>query len=373
VSDAKFKASFVVMDEAHVVKDGRNGTSRSAMSIDAWVTILVTATPTLNPIEDYFGIILQIWRRAGFFNFTLPTEASWGYTVDHLEIADIELEQVKKGWLLPSSTRCRSTRRRSNSSPWRSNHTNADMITMNNETITRRIFWYMDGAGPPRRALLDWSIRTGIKWWLMHHSAMRKIKTDKSLNRLGGEDIYKAVQQMGHRPHPHDPRDRASGWYQHIPTGRDAAHGNPACPVPLPTGKGEAGSQVRHWRTEIVAQHRRHPGRPQRGGEGDKVCGCRRPPGDSEKQAEAGQEDQHDVPQASELDAIDHRAFFVLTQVEDPLSNRLGYSKLHQDTINNRLHAKLPVDKKALKAVMRGLLEVAGEGKLHGQDSPGLN
>ncbi|KAK4038432.1 hypothetical protein C8A01DRAFT_37613 [Parachaetomium inaequale] len=329
------------------------------MSIDAWATILVTATPTLNSIEDYFGIILQIWRRAGFFDFTLPTETSWGYMVDHFEIVDIELEQVKKDGLCP------------NLHPWRNDHTNAEMITMNNETITRRIFWYMDGAVPPRRALLDWSLRTGIKWWLMHPSAMRKIKTDTSRNRLGGEDIYKAVQQMVTVRIPMNTEIV-------LPDGSSTYPREEMPPMEIqyvqcryPQEKAKLVAKVATGLVKLLPNIGDIQDDPNAAGRVARSAAAATPLATTKGKQERAKKINMTCHKLLTLDAIDHRAFFVLTQVEDPLSNRLGYAKLHHDMVNNRLHAKLPVDKEALKMVMRGLLEVAGEDKLHGQDSPG--
>ena len=59
-------------------------------------TVLITTTPTLNCVEDIFGIALQVWRGAGFFDFSLPEGATWEYMATEFAILDVELEIGEK-------------------------------------------------------------------------------------------------------------------------------------------------------------------------------------------------------------------------------------------------------------------------------------
>ena len=85
-----------VCDEAHVLRDPKCGTPRAVMLAKSDATVLVTATPTLNCVEDIFGIALQVWRGAGFFDFSLPEGATWEYMATEFAILDVELEIGEK-------------------------------------------------------------------------------------------------------------------------------------------------------------------------------------------------------------------------------------------------------------------------------------
>ncbi len=69
-SNGPYQFDTKLCDESHVLRDPKSGRSRAILIVPARGTILMTATPTLNCIEDIFGTALQVWRSAGFFDFT---------------------------------------------------------------------------------------------------------------------------------------------------------------------------------------------------------------------------------------------------------------------------------------------------------------
>lgn len=149
-------------DESHVLRDLKCGTSRAVMLVKAQSTMLITATPTLNCIEDIFGTALQVWRGAGYFDFSLPPAATWEYMATKFEFALVDLARVTVGTV-------------SEYMEW---HHGKDprQIDDNNEVATLAMIRYPEGHGPDREALVLWSLESKVKWWLLYPSCVRHIK-----------------------------------------------------------------------------------------------------------------------------------------------------------------------------------------------------
>ncbi|KAK4234390.1 hypothetical protein C8A03DRAFT_37843 [Achaetomium macrosporum] len=172
LTDVYFMASFVVLDEAYTVKKPRNAVSRYAMLLPAHMTILVTATPVLNSVEDYRGLCLQIWRRAGFYDFTLPFSAvsnEWDYMVVRFSMHRDGLKPVQIEFAPESS------------GPWIHSHDDdEDSVASNNKLVTAQLL----------------GLVSGVKWWLLHPSAMQHIRADQTLHGTAGSSVYSGAQRI---------------------------------------------------------------------------------------------------------------------------------------------------------------------------------
>ena len=62
VSQVKVTRGMMVCDEAHNLRDPRGTIARMCLALPCRNKIRVTATPSLNKVEDIFGPALQIWR-----------------------------------------------------------------------------------------------------------------------------------------------------------------------------------------------------------------------------------------------------------------------------------------------------------------------
>ncbi|KAL2172939.1 uncharacterized protein P884DRAFT_303954 [Thermothelomyces heterothallicus CBS 202.75] len=352
LSDGSFKASIVVLDEAHNVKDPRNATSRTSMLIPGHMTVLVTATPVLNSIEDYFGLILQIWRRAGFFDFTLPPEANdWAYIMNYFNMVPIALREVK------NEIRCR------NLHLWRDDYSNQNHIRLNNETLTNAMLWYKQGSGPDRRYLLDWSMKTGIKWWLLHPSAMRKIKADKSLESLGGEGIYREVQQIVTVRLPLNAKIV-------LPDGTFTYPREEMPPIDIRYVEVKynkaRGDHIANTTTELLKVL------PTIGDLFDHadVRKTRRQAKAVPRDKKAGRINIH-CHRLLTLGAVDYRSFIILTEVEDRLSIQKGYDYLYKQAKSGTLERMLPTEPNQRAEAMKQVLRFSKQGKFMDQASPG--
>jgi hypothetical protein len=69
-----------------------------------------------------------------------------------------------------------------------------DGIRKNNEIITKWILWYKDGCGPNRRDMLNWSLENKSKWFLLHPSAVKRIKVVAPKDDPLNQDIYCKVE-----------------------------------------------------------------------------------------------------------------------------------------------------------------------------------
>ncbi|KAL2022150.1 hypothetical protein VTK56DRAFT_5979 [Thermocarpiscus australiensis] len=73
LSDVPFRFGLAVFDEAHMLRSPRRGIPRAAMLVSARRSVLITATPTLNRIEDFVGLALHVWRwQASTTSASLP-------------------------------------------------------------------------------------------------------------------------------------------------------------------------------------------------------------------------------------------------------------------------------------------------------------
>ena len=172
-----------VCDESHVLRDPKCGTSRAVMLAKAQSTMLITATLTLNRIEDIFGTALQVWHGAGFFDFSLPPDATWEYMATKFEFSHIDLGDVPVGSI-------------SENVAWH-HGTDPRQLADNNDVATRAILCYPEGHGPDRESLVEWSLNNPqVKWWLLHPSCVRHIKGvhggDDSLSTI----LYRELQSM---------------------------------------------------------------------------------------------------------------------------------------------------------------------------------
>lgn len=353
LSSSPFQPSFVVLDEAHNVKDPRNAYSRSTLLLPGYMTILITATPVLNSVEDYFGLILQIWRRAGFYDFSLPPEAGdWEYIVRDFKMAPINLLEVRDPHVCPYLH------------PWTNDPTDPDSVRENNETLTNHMLWYKPGHGPDRKSLLEWSLASGVKWWLLHPSAMRRIRADRSLESVAGDVIYRTVQEIvtvripmnaridlpdGTFTYPREEmppldvqyvevrfnRERAqviaatvTGLLRLLPNIADITDSSAG---PATRSKTTKGAALTNAQTRTINIH------------------CHR---------------------LLTIGAVDYRSFVVLTEVEDRLSLRAGYDRLasfRRDEMERRLISDGTIG----MTRARELLEFAAENKFTDQTSPG--
>jgi SNF2 family DNA or RNA helicase len=75
IADVDIKFEFLICDEANVLRDPRRRTSRACMMVNAVSTVMITATPMLNQVDDISGLMMQGWRRATFY------ESAWSMTV----------------------------------------------------------------------------------------------------------------------------------------------------------------------------------------------------------------------------------------------------------------------------------------------------
>ena len=56
--------------------------------------------------------------------------------------------------------------------------------------------WYPEGDGPDRAGLLEWGIRTRIKWWLLHPSCIKCIRGVPGNNDVLSSRLFRAIQNM---------------------------------------------------------------------------------------------------------------------------------------------------------------------------------
>ncbi len=182
VAECPYTWGVKVCDESHVLRDPKCGTSRAVMLAKAQSTMLITATPTLNRVEDIFGTALQVWRGAGFFDFCLPQDATWEYMATTFEFTLIDLDDVPVGSI-------------SEDVAWH-HGTGPRQIADNNDVPSKAIMCYPEGYGPDRESLVFWSLQSRVKWWLLHPSCVRHIKGvhggDDSLSTI----LYRELQNM---------------------------------------------------------------------------------------------------------------------------------------------------------------------------------
>ncbi|KAK4151717.1 hypothetical protein C8A00DRAFT_35617 [Chaetomidium leptoderma] len=356
LSDAKFKASLMVLDEAHNVKDPKNGTSRATMLLPASAVVMVTATPTLNSIEDYFGIALQVWRRSKFYDFTLPAEVSWTYMVEYFEILPIELKEVT------NSAQCDV------GYIWRDDFTDSAIVRENNKHITRHLFWYLDQAGPPRQALLDWSLKTKCPWYLLHPSSVRNIKGSRNLGDLGGEMVYRALQQLltvrnplnmkidlpdGTHTYPREEMPPMDVTYVQCQYPKETAEVVNTYVTGLlkllpnmnsdDKDKGKTGRVTRSSASAVLSSD-----------------------------AEAVKRINMTCHRLLTLKAIDYRSFLILSAVEDKTSSTAGLIKLQKALQEGKFKDIMPEGSKEQLLHLKALIQNAGgENKARGQDTPG--
>jgi hypothetical protein len=134
---------------AHCIKNPLLGTSRMVMRMPGHMTVLVTATPTLNSVEDLFGMVLHFWRRAGFYDFTFPAQLKddWRYIATKFEMVDVGLPEIDNPYR-PKPSR-----------EW-TDGLSPEAIHDNNILLTEMLLWYKNGFDPfrpvpDRQQLLD--------------------------------------------------------------------------------------------------------------------------------------------------------------------------------------------------------------------------
>ena len=126
MADIIVRVGLHVDHEARNLRDAKCSTSPVCVMIEADATPMTTATPTLNYIEDIFGIALQLWRRARLHDFTLPPEANWQYMVERFYWVDIPLGKLE----------AKESRLPNTEYSWHSMD-DPDSIRENNESITK--------------------------------------------------------------------------------------------------------------------------------------------------------------------------------------------------------------------------------------------
>ncbi|KAL2151413.1 hypothetical protein VTH82DRAFT_6511 [Thermothelomyces myriococcoides] len=167
------------------VKDTKNATSRTSMLVPGHMTVLVTAMPVLNSMEDFFGSMLQIWRRDGPSDSTPHPEANdWSYILNHFRMVPIDLVQVQ------NQIHCYHRH------PWRNDLSSGEHVRLNNETITNAMLWYIQGRlGPEPPQPAEVGLPDGHQV-VAAPSVMRCIRADASLESLAGREIYREVRAI---------------------------------------------------------------------------------------------------------------------------------------------------------------------------------
>ena len=184
IADVEIKFEFLICDEAHVLRDPRRRTSRACMMVNAVSTVMITATPMLNQVDDISGLMMQGWRRAKFYDFSLPEDVPWEYLVDdRFKMVDIKLPDVKDLQKIPSME-------------FRSTRTDEDVLH-NNKLITMAMLWYPDDKGYSDRAeLQQWSLRTGKRWWLLHPTCVHLVSGLRLTKENLSGKIYQELQAL---------------------------------------------------------------------------------------------------------------------------------------------------------------------------------
>jgi len=185
LADVPVEFALLICDEGHYLRDPRRRTSRACMLVNAESTVMMTATPTLNRVSDIFGLATQLWRRAKFFDYSLPPSVPWEYLIDEqFRMVDVKIPEVRDLRAMPPIEFIKHA-------------TTAEEIMHNNKLVTLSLLWYPDNKGYSNRAeLLRWSLETGKRWWLLHPACVRLVGSDRvSTQELSGV-VYREIQSL---------------------------------------------------------------------------------------------------------------------------------------------------------------------------------
>ena len=170
----EFRFRCAIFDEAHLLKTANSTIARMCRLIPASVRILMSATPTLNRVEDLQGLAAQLWVNGGLPDFTLPEDTKWHYMATSFQ---------PRRWSWEAGIAEPGT-----------DEAAAALFQRKyaiDQAITKCLF-LADADFPGRDDLMRYTFSPEARrWWMLHPEALSEVKTDSE--QAESDEVFKAI------------------------------------------------------------------------------------------------------------------------------------------------------------------------------------